>query len=130
MLWILTRITEGQGHPDDLEMLEELCAMAADFSLCGLGTSAPNPVLTTLRYFRREYEAHIVDGKCPAGVCKALIRYSVVPDRCDGCAACVKPCPVNAVHGKLKKLHEIDPVACIKCGACREACKREAIVRA
>lgn len=130
MLAILNRITEGEGVDRDLHDLEDLSALAADFALCALGTSAPNPVLTTIKYFRNEYEAHIRHKKCPAGVCKALINYSINRELCDGCTACVRPCPVTAISGETKKLHRLDAGLCIKCGACYEACKRGAIVRA
>jgi ferredoxin len=97
-----------------------------DFSLCGLGKSAANPVISTIRWFREEYDAHIIDKKCPAGVCKALISYGI-NDKCNGCGACVKPCPSAAITGEKKALHVIDLQKCIKCGICREVCRFEAI---
>jgi NADP-reducing hydrogenase subunit HndC len=123
----LTRVTEGKGTEQDVELLYEIGAVMQDCCLCALGTSAPNPVLSTLRYFRQEYEAHIKDGVCPAGVCKELIEYSINAEKCDGCHACVKGCTVNAITGQVKEKHSIDKALCIKCGACIEACKREAI---
>lgn len=127
MLEILTRITQGEGKEGDIELLEELCMQIKKNALCGLGQTAPNPVLTTLRYFRHEYEAHIKDKKCPAGQCKALITYSIVEDKCKGCTACSKVCPVGAIEGKVKEKHTIDTNKCIKCGACKAACRFAAI---
>ena len=114
MLEILTRITEGQGEPDDLWKLERLCHTVQRASLCGLGQSAPNPVLSTLRYFRDEYEAHINEKRCPAGACLALLRYTIDPDKCVGCTLCARVCPVNCISGEPKKIHEIDQSRCIQ----------------
>ncbi len=128
MLAILTGICQGHGKPGDIELLEELGSMVQKFSLCGLGTSAPNPVLTTILYFRDEYEAHIRDKKCAAGVCKALFHYEIDADACTGCQACLRKCPQQAVSGEKKKPHAIDQEKCIKCGICYEACKFNAIL--
>jgi NADH-quinone oxidoreductase subunit F len=127
-MWeIVTDITEGKGKPEDIDLLETLARAVKDASLCGLGQTAANPVLSTIRYFRDEYEAHVNEKRCPAGVCKELIRYSVIEDKCTGCLACLKVCPSEAITGELKKVHVIDPVKCIKCGACFEACNFDAI---
>ncbi len=128
MRFILDRICEGNGSMDDLETLEWMGKAIQDGSLCALGGSAPNPVLTTLKYFRHEYEAHIKDKKCPAGVCKALITYSVDAEKCTGCHACARVCPTQAATGEKKQAHVINAATCIKCGACSEACKFDAIV--
>ncbi len=125
---ILDRITSGQGREEDIETLEWMGAAIRDGSLCALGGSAPNPVLTTIRYFRDEYMAHIKEGRCPAGVCKALISFSVDPENCTGCRACARICPTQAVTGEKKKVHEVDPALCIKCGACFDACKFDAVL--
>lgn len=127
MLEILNRITEGKGEEGDIERLEDLAYAIKDNSLCGLGQTAPNPVLTTIRYFRHEYEAHIRDKKCPAKVCKALLTYEVVADKCTGCTVCAKNCPVNAIDGERKQVHFIRQDDCIKCGMCYTKCKFEAI---
>jgi NADH:ubiquinone oxidoreductase subunit F (NADH-binding)/(2Fe-2S) ferredoxin/NAD-dependent dihydropyrimidine dehydrogenase PreA subunit len=122
----LTRITEGKGVPGDIKILEDMGVVLEGGSLCGLGQGAANPVLTTLRYFREEYEAHISKKKCPAGVCKALIKFTI-NDQCNGCTLCVKPCPTDAITGKKKELHVIDQAKCIQCGTCVDACKFDAI---
>ncbi|UCC59055.1 MAG: NADH-quinone oxidoreductase subunit NuoF [Candidatus Bathyarchaeum sp.] len=128
MLEIVVSITKGLGTEEDLKLLEELAKMVKDFSLCGLGTTAPNPVLSTLRYFRDEYEAHVRDKKCPAGICKDLIEYYILDDKCTGCAACLKLCPQKAIQGELKKPHIISSENCIRCGICKDACPVEAII--
>ena len=124
---ILDRITSGQGKAVDLDTLEWMSQAIIDGSLCALGGSAPNPVMTTLRYFRDEYEAHIRYKKCPAGVCKALIKYSIDPEKCTGCHSCARICPVEAAKGTKKEVHTIDDELCIKCGACYEVCKFDAV---
>ena len=129
MLEILTRITEGKGELQDLNNLEELAENIIKGSLCGLGQTAPDPVLTTLRYFKDEYLAHIVDKRCPAGVCTALITYKIDPNKCIGCTLCARKCPVSCISGKVKQVHTIDLEKCIKCGACFDACKFEAVVK-
>jgi NADH-quinone oxidoreductase subunit F len=127
MLEILTRISEGEGREGDMEMLEDLSYQIKDNSLCGLGQTAPNPVLTTLKYFRDEYEAHIHNKKCPAKVCKKLLVYEVVADACTGCMVCAKNCPVNAIDGERKQVHFIRQADCIRCGDCYSRCKFNAI---
>ncbi len=127
MLEILTRICDGQALDGDLDLLEQLATMTKDFSLCALGGTAPNPVLTTIRYFRDEYEAHIRDRRCPAAVCRALIRYSIRYEECDGCGVCLKTCPTGAIIGENKRPHCFLEDKCIKCGACIELCKVGAI---
>ncbi len=127
MFEILTRITEGMGEDGDIEKLEELCDGIKAGALCGLGQTAPNPVLTTLRYFRAEYEAHIKEKRCPAGECAALRRYTINADKCRGCTLCAKKCPVGAINGEVKKAHVIDNEKCIKCGSCAEACRFGAV---
>jgi NADH:ubiquinone oxidoreductase subunit F (NADH-binding)/(2Fe-2S) ferredoxin/NAD-dependent dihydropyrimidine dehydrogenase PreA subunit len=129
MLEILTRITEGKGCPEDIDKLERLGAMIKKSSLCGLGQSAPNPVLSTIKNFREEYEEHIHQKKCRAGVCAAMLNYSV-NDNCVGCGACKRICPVNAIDGVRKEKHRIDPNKCIKCGQCYSVCKFSAVTRA
>ena len=129
MLEILTRITEGKGEMEDLDKLENLAKYIQANSLCGLGQTAPNPVLSTLRYFRDEYVAHIKEKRCPAGVCKALLRYEIDPDKCKGCTLCARNCPVNAISGEVKKPHVINTAVCIKCGACMDSCRFGAISR-
>ena len=124
---ILEDICAGKGKEGDIDLLEKMSQAIADGSLCALGGSAPNPVLSTIKYFREEYDAHIKDHRCPAGVCKALITYSIVPEKCTGCGMCIKVCPTQAVRGEKKKAHTIDNVKCTRCGACIESCKFEAI---
>ena len=128
MYEILENICSGDGKDGDIELLEDLSNAVKDASLCALGRTAPNPVLTTLRYFRDEYEAHINEGRCPAGACKALITYSIDPERCKACMLCVKNCPTEAISGEAKQPQVIDEASCIRCGACRDFCKFEAVV--
>lgn len=127
MFEILTRITEGNGKEGDVELLEELCDGIRSGALCGLGQTAPNPVLTTIKYFRNEYEAHINEKRCPAGECVTLRTYSIDAEKCKGCTLCSKKCPVNAISGVLKEAHAIDTEKCIKCGQCKEVCKFDAV---
>ena len=129
MLEILEKITKGQAEMEDLDKLEELCSHLQTSSLCALGQTAPNPVLSTLRYFRDEYIAHIVDKKCPAGVCKDLLHYRIDPDKCRGCTLCARTCPADAIIGKVKEVHMINPEKCVKCGACMEKCRFGAIYK-
>lgn len=129
MLEILTRITEGKGKLEDIDELQDLSENIIKGSLCGLGQTAPNPVLTTLRYFKDEYLAHIVDKRCPAGVCTALLTYRIIPEKCIGCTACARKCPVNCISGTVKQAHVIDASKCIKCGACQKACKFDAVIK-
>jgi NADH-quinone oxidoreductase subunit F len=128
MLEILERISEGKGVKEDLDKLEELAHQVKANSLCGLGQTAPNPVLTTLKYFRDEYEAHITEKKCPAKSCKSLLTYTVDPDNCTGCTVCAKNCPVDAISGERKEVHKIDQETCIKCGICYSKCNFDAII--
>ena len=127
LLEILDKITKGNGEMEDLDKLEELCYYIKENSLCGLGQTAPNPVLSTLRYFKDEYIAHIKDKKCPAGVCKNLLSYTIDPAKCKGCTLCARTCPASAIEGTVKHPHVIDQKKCVKCGACMEKCKFGAI---
>jgi len=127
MLEILTRITDGHGKEGDIELLEELSQQIKDGSLCGLGQTAPNPVLTTIKYFRDEYEAHIHDKRCPAKNCKALLTYEVIPDLCTGCTVCAVKCPVSCIDGSRKEIHFINQESCTKCGECFAGCNFDAI---
>ncbi len=129
LLQLLTKITEGKGEPEDLDKIEELASHMKQSSLCALGQSAPNPVLSTLRYFRKEYEEHILEKRCAAGVCKALMTYYVIPEKCKGCTLCARNCPVKAISGSVKQPHVIDTSKCVKCGLCMANCKFGAIVR-
>jgi NADH-quinone oxidoreductase subunit F len=124
---ILTDIVEARGKPGDIERLEELAYVIKEASLCGLGSTAPNPVLTTIRYFRDEYESHVLKKRCPAKVCKAMIIYRVIAEKCTGCQRCVKACPVDAISGPRSQPHNVDEETCIKCGACYEVCRFDAI---
>lgn len=126
-LEILNRICDGEGTPEDISLLEELAEFLQGFALCALGRTAPNPVLSTLRYFREEYEAHIFEKKCPAGVCRALIEYYIVPEACPGCGACIRACPEGTISGEKKQPHTIDIELCIKCGVCRDTCRFDAV---
>lgn len=129
LLEMLDKITAGKATMEDLDKLEDLCHYIKSNSLCGLGQTAPNPVLATLKFFREEYVAHIQDKKCPAGVCKALMTYSIDADKCRGCTACARKCPVGAIEGKVKEVHTIHTDKCIKCGVCQETCKFGAIIK-
>mgnify|MGYP000865347521 FL=1 len=129
MLEILTRITEGEGQPADLDALLELAYTVKDLSLCGLGQTAPNPVLSTIRHFRHEYEAHIRDRTCPAKVCNALLTYTIIPEKCTGCGLCARNCPANCISGAPKEAHVIDQTRCTKCNTCLAKCPFEAIVK-
>lgn len=126
---ILIDITEGRGTPEDLEELQELSTIIKDTSLCGLGQTAPNPILSTMKYFMDEYQAHILEKRCPAGVCQQLLRYEIIPEKCVGCTACARVCPVNCISGVVKQVHEIDQSRCIKCGSCLAKCKFDAILK-
>ena len=126
---MLDKITDGKATLEDLDELEALCHYIKDNSLCGLGQTAPNPVLATLKFFREEYEAHVVEKRCPAGVCKNLLSYSIIPDLCKGCTACARKCPVGAISGTVKEVHTIDGEKCIKCGVCMDTCKFKAIIK-
>jgi NADH:ubiquinone oxidoreductase subunit F (NADH-binding)/NAD-dependent dihydropyrimidine dehydrogenase PreA subunit len=125
---ILNGITEGEGNGESLELLEELAQVVADTSLCGLGKTAPNPVLSALRYFRSEFEDHIIKKRCPAAVCAPLIQYSILEENCTGCGACKKVCPTQAIIGEKKQRHEIQVTLCSKCGSCKDVCKANAVM--
>jgi NAD-dependent dihydropyrimidine dehydrogenase PreA subunit len=128
-MWeIVDYISRGYGEEGDIELLEELCQSVKIGSLCGLGQTAPNPVLTTIKYFRDEYDAHIREKTCPAGVCKALILFEIIPEPCTGCTLCAKYCPVEAISGEKGIPHVIDESICIRCGVCRDVCNFNAVV--
>ena len=127
MLEILERITDGKGEEGDIERLEALAKTIKSTALCGLGQTAPNPVLSTIRYFRDEYEAHIREKRCPAHVCQKLARFEIDPEKCKGCSACSRKCPVGAISGQIKSPFTIDQNKCIKCGTCVDTCKFGAI---
>lgn len=129
LLELLNKITSGNGTMEDIDKLEELCYYIKENSLCGLGQTAPNPVLSTLKYYRDEYEAHVKEHRCPAGACKALTNYSIIADKCKGCTLCARNCPVGAITGSVKEPHVIDTEKCIKCGVCMENCKFGAVVK-
>ena len=129
LLGLLNKICEGNGEPEDLDTLEELCEHIKQSALCGLGQTAPNPVLSTLKHFRDEYEAHVYEKRCPAGVCKALIRYVVDPIKCKGCTRCARGCPTGAIEGAVRAPHTINQAKCIKCGACIDQCRFDAIIK-
>lgn len=129
LLELLTKITNGNGTLEDIDKMEKLCYYIKENALCGLGQTAPNPVLSTLRFFRNEYIAHVTEHKCPAGVCKALLSYKIITDKCKGCTACSRICPVGAISGTVKEPHLIDTSKCIKCGACMEKCRFGAIIK-
>lgn len=129
LLELLTKITKGEGELEDIDKIRDLAEHMQASSLCALGQSAPNPILSTLRYFEDEYRAHIVDKKCTAGVCKALLSYYIVPDKCRGCTLCKRNCPVGAIEGNLKQPHAIDTTKCIRCGVCITKCNFGAIIK-
>ena len=129
LLEILEKICAGKGELQDLELLEDLSYGVKEASMCGLGQTLPNPVLSTLRYFRDEYESHITAKKCPAKVCKALIKYKILEGKCTGCTLCAKRCPDKVISGKVKELHVIDQEKCVKCGICLEVCKFNAVIK-
>jgi Na+-translocating ferredoxin:NAD+ oxidoreductase RNF subunit RnfB len=129
MLEILERITEGKGRREDIDNLERLAQLVRRSSLCGLGRAAPNPVLSTLKHFRDEYLAHVLEQRCPARKCTALIHYEIDADKCVGCTACARRCPVDAIAGARKEPHVIDQERCIKCGQCFEVCRFDAVMK-
>ncbi len=126
---LLDKITKGKATMDDLDKLETLCYHIKENALCGLGQTAPNPVLSTLKYFRDEYIAHIQEKRCPAGVCKSLLTIQILPEKCKGCTLCARNCPTGAITGKVKEAHVIDSEKCVKCGVCIEKCRFGAIVK-
>ena len=126
MFEILEKITLGKGTPEDIDRLISLSHVIKDTSLCGLGQTSPNPILSTIENFREEYDAHVIDGKCPAGQCKALLKYEI-NDNCTGCTLCFRNCPVGSISGERKSMHYINQETCIKCGICYEKCKFKAI---
>ena len=128
LLEMLTKVTDGTATLEDLDKMEELCYYIKENSLCGLGQTAPNPVLSTLRYFREEYETHIKDKRCPAKVCKKLVKFNIT-DACKGCTLCKRNCPVGAISGEVREKHVIDQSKCIKCGVCMDNCRFKAIVK-
>ena len=130
MVRLLDDITAGKGTPEHLATLDDLCFVLRDVSLCGLGKTVPNPVLSTLRYFRDEYDAHVHEKRCPAGVCKPLITFTVDPEKCNGCMLCAHNCPQKSIHGEKKKPHVIEQTSCIKCGICFDVCKLGAVKKA
>jgi NADH-quinone oxidoreductase subunit F len=127
MLELVTKMCNGQGEKSDLDQLEELCLTIQESALCGLGKSAPNPVLSTLQYFRHEYEAHVFEKHCPAKVCKPLIHFKIDAEKCTGCGLCRRKCPESAILGEKKQVHTIDEEFCVRCGVCIEGCKFKAI---
>ena len=129
LLEILEKITEGKATMDDLDQLERLADLIKNNSLCALGQTAPNPVLSTLKHFRDEYVAHIVDRRCPAGKCKSLLSYNIDPEKCIGCGLCAKNCPAEAISGEKKKPYTIDTTKCVKCGVCMTKCKKSAVYK-
>jgi len=130
MVRLLDEITTGRGTPEHLSALQELSAVTRDLSLCGLGKTSPNPVMSTLRYFRDEYEAHIYEKRCPAGVCKELIEFTINEAACNGCSMCARQCPQKSITGDKRKPHVIDQKSCIKCGICFDSCKFGAVRKA
>ena len=130
LLELLNKITEGKAEMEDLDRMVELCNLIKENSLCALGQTAPNPVLSTYKYFKDEYIAHVKDKKCPAGKCKNLVSYHIDPEKCIGCTLCAKNCPADAITGEKKQPHEIDGSKCLKCGVCMSKCKKEAIYKA
>ena len=126
---ILVKITEGKGTLEDLDHLDSLARMIKDTALCGLGQTAPNPIISTMKFFRNEYLEHVIEKKCAAGECKALLKYSIDPDNCIGCTKCKKVCPVECIEGKVKEVHVIDQDKCISCGACYDVCKFNAVIK-
>ena len=129
MLEILNKITDGKGTMKNLDELEELAQVVKNNSVCGLGQTSANPIVSTMMKFKEEYIAHIVDKKCPAHVCKSLMKYVIIPDKCRGCTLCARNCPVNAISGTVKNPHVIDQSKCIKCGLCQSNCKFDAITK-